>query len=691
MNTRNARARLAWLSGSLLLVGWLVAGPGPRLSAQARPAPPAPATAKDPCAAPANKIVAENCKPGNPREEWDVYGQGDPEIQGFATDMSVNLGETVAFKVKTHSPKYRIDIYRTGWYSGSGARLQQTIRPAVPLPQVQPDCKVGSFRLVDCGNWQVSASWRVPVEAVSGVYIARLVREDDGPIPWRSEGERNPPDVKPPATPQSYGASGFGKLRDALKEKRASLMLFVVRDDNSRSDVLFQTSDATWVALNRYGDASTAGPGARANKVSYNRPITNRDGVIPAQFFNSEYPLVRWLERNGYNVSYFSEVDTDRRGDTLKNHRVFLTAGWDAFWSGAQRTHVEAARDAGVNLAFLSGQTMFWRTRYEPSIDGSKTPYRTLVCFEETLAAGKLDPNKDEWTGTWRDSSAYNPIGPKPENALTGTIGTVGGFRNDRLMLSGKYAKLRFWRNTDVAKMKDSDATYVGKGVLGHIWDEDLDNGSRPAGLVQLSETIVDSVEYVQDLGTVYDSGTGTHHLTLYRAPSGALVFSAASAQYSWGLDTYHTYFTRPNGPRVRPDANGAVKTMQQATVNLFADMGVQPATPQRDLVPAEPSQDKTGPVSRIDTPHAGAVAGDLLTIAGTATDAGGAVAAVEVSVDGGATWHPAAGTDTWSYQWRVPHGLDQAVILSRATDDSNNVETPGEGVKVRGARGATS
>ena len=680
MSTGKARARLVRFSGSLMLIGWLVGSPGPRLSAQTRSAPRAPVAAQDRCAMPANRIVAENCKPGNTREEWDVYGQGDSEIQGFATDMSVNLGETVAFKVKTHSPKYRIDIYRMGWYGGSGARLQETIRPAVPLPQVQPDCKVGPFRLVDCGNWAVSASWLVPVEAVSGVYIARLVREDDEPIPWRSEGQRNPPDVKPPASPHSYGASGFGKLRDAIKEPRASLVFFVVRDDSRRSDMLLQTSDATWVALNRYGDASTADPGARANKVSYNRPITNRDGVIPAQFFNSEYPLVRWLERNGYDVSYFAEVDTDRRGDTIRNHKVFLTAGYDAFWSGAQRTHVEAARDAGVNLAFLSGQTMFWRTRYEPSIDGSKTPYRTLVCFKETLAAGKIDPHKDEWTGTWRDSGAYNPIGPKPENALTGTIGTVGGFRNDRLGLSAEYAKLRFWRNTDVANMTGSDTIYLGKGVLGHTWDEDLDNGSRPAGLVHLSETVVDGVEYVQDPGSVYDSGTGTHHLTLYRAPSGALVFSAASAQYSWGLDPLHTYFTRPSGPRVRPDPSGVVKAMQQATVNLFADMGVQPATLQRDLVPAEPSQDKTEPISEIETQRARAVGGELMTITGTATDGGGSVAAVEVSVDGGATWHPAAGADTWSYEWRVPHDLEQAVILSRATDDSNNMETPGEG-----------
>ena len=97
---------------------------------------PAPA---DPCTTPANKIVAENCKPGSPSTEWDVNGTGDPTIQGFATDISYNVGDTARFKVQTDSSRYRVDIYRTGYYKGLGARLITTIRPTVPLPQRQPD------------------------------------------------------------------------------------------------------------------------------------------------------------------------------------------------------------------------------------------------------------------------------------------------------------------------------------------------------------------------------------------------------------------------------------------------------------------------------------------------------------------------------------------------------------------------
>ena len=113
--------------------------------------------------------------------------------------------------------------------------------------------------------------------------------------------------------------------------------------------------------------------------------------------------MIRWLEANGYDVSYTTDVDTDRRGAELLEHQVFLSVGHDEYWSGAQRANVEAARDAGVHLAFFSGNEVFWKTRWENSIDGSGTPYRTLVCYKETKANAKIDPLPDVWTGTWRD------------------------------------------------------------------------------------------------------------------------------------------------------------------------------------------------------------------------------------------------------------------------------------------------
>ena len=136
----------------------------------------------DACTPPiANEIVCENSKPGNPQSEWDVDGNGDSSIQGFATDISVNHGDTISFKIKTTASAYRIDIYRLGWYGGIGARKVATIQPSASLPQSQPACLTNSSTgLIDCGNWAVSASWTVPTDAVSGVYLARPVRLDTG-------------------------------------------------------------------------------------------------------------------------------------------------------------------------------------------------------------------------------------------------------------------------------------------------------------------------------------------------------------------------------------------------------------------------------------------------------------------------------------------------------------------------------
>ena len=136
-------------------------------------------TAFGSCSKPANAIEAENCLPGNPQGDWYVSGAGDETIQGFSTDISVNVGQTVSFKVSTTAKSYHIEIYRMGYYQGNGARLITTFTPNAALAQGQPACMTDSAsRLTDCGNWKVSASWAVPSTATSGIYIAHLVRDD---------------------------------------------------------------------------------------------------------------------------------------------------------------------------------------------------------------------------------------------------------------------------------------------------------------------------------------------------------------------------------------------------------------------------------------------------------------------------------------------------------------------------------
>ncbi len=370
---------------------------------------------------PANPIVAENQLPGRPASEWDIadtgdgtFKMGDPAIQGFATNISANRGETISFKIKlnTQPIPYRIDIYRLGHYSGLGARKIATVNPPPSaFSQNQPACLCDAATgLIDCGNWTVSASWQIPSNAVSGVYLAKLNRLD-------------------------------------VVNGKGSHIVFIVRDDARHSDILFQTSDTTWHAYNAYADtanlprknslygdgAGSKFPDGRAFKVSYNRPFDTRSR--PLQFgaitflFDGEYPMIRWLEANGYDVAYCSGVDTDRSGGNLLNHKLFLSVAHDEYWSAQQRTNVEAARAAGVHLGFFSGNEMFWKTRWEASIDGSHTPYRTLVCYKETYTGTKIDPTPT-WTGTWRDPRLSPPAdGGRPENALTGTLFTVNAYR----------------------------------------------------------------------------------------------------------------------------------------------------------------------------------------------------------------------------------------------------------------------
>src|SRR5262249_27281651 len=154
-------------------------------------------------------------------------------------------------------------------------------------------------------------------------------------------------------------------------------IFFIVRNDASTSSVLFKTADATWEAYNDWGGNSlyvgTAPTSdGRAYKVSYNRPFNDRATFGGLGTFNwvlhAEYPMIRWLEANGYDVSYFTDVDTDRFGSLIKNHKVFLTVGHDEYWSGGEMASVTAARDAGVNMAFFDGNQAFWKTRWESSI-----------------------------------------------------------------------------------------------------------------------------------------------------------------------------------------------------------------------------------------------------------------------------------------------------------------------------------
>jgi N,N-dimethylformamidase beta subunit-like, C-terminal/Domain of unknown function (DUF4082)/Fibronectin type III domain/Bacterial Ig domain len=616
-----------------------------------------------------NPVQCENQLRGDSPGDWEIDGAGDSSIQGFATAFSVDAGQTEYFKIDTPSTAYHIDILRIGYYGGDGARLiASDIKPSVSLPQTQPACLTDSSNgLIDCGNWAVSASWTVPSDAVSGVYIAHLVRDD------------------------SKDPGGDSQIP------------FVVRNDDSHSDVVVATSDATWEAYNDYGGNSlytcsvACPPGnpegyKAAYGVSYNRPFDGSfttDGGSSYLYY-AEFQLIYWLEENGYDVTYVSDSDLDRDPGLLLNHKIFISSGHDEYWSGNERAGVAAALADGVSLAFFSGNEVFWKTRWANSEDGSNTPYRTLMTYKETHFNAPVDPeDPPTWTGAWADPRFSPPAdGGVPANALTGQEFLVNSGSGD-MTVPSQYSKLQFWRNTAAAKLGSGQTLTLAPGcdTLGYEWDVDADNGSRPAGEFDMSGTTLSGTSNFEDYGTTVATGSATHHLTLYRAPSGAWVFGAGTVQWSWGLDEFNGW--NATGP---PSGCTADPTMQQATVNLLAIMGAQPTTLMGGLVPGSPTTNTTPPQSSISSPAAGANLqdGSQVTVSGSASASGGnVVAGVEVSTDGGSTWHPAtitgpdAQTVNWAYTWTAT-GYPATQIESRAVDDGGNLETPSDGVSVQ-------
>jgi hypothetical protein len=597
-------------------------------------APAGAARASDPCGAGSNPVACENSLPGTPMSQWySPSAWGD--IAGFSTAQSVQPGQTISFKVSSPAA-YKVEIFRLGWYGGDGARLMPT-SPATVFPAVaQPDCaKNIPTGEVDCGNWTVTAAWDVPSNAVSGIYLADLDQTDGrGFMPYP----------------------------------------FVVTNPSSHSDIVVQTSDQAWQAYNMWGGADLyqgngPAPDGRDYAVSYNRPlnVSGANGI-----FGSEYAMLQWLERNGYDVSYLSGIDVSAQGGLLLNHKVYMASGHDEYWNQAQFSAVTAARDAGVNLTFFAGNDIFWRTELQPSIvDGAAN--RTLTSYKMTKMEfpqpdGIADPS-GQWTGTWMDPAGAGTGGNTPGNQLTGSLFTVNGYNANAITVAYPYSTDRLWRDTQVASLQPGQTYTMQTGTLGYEWDSDVANAVRPSGEIDLSSTSVSLTNgtLLKDYGNIYGNGTAVHSLTEYKAASGALVFSSGTVQWSWGLSTVHSDLPTTEDP-----------VQEQATANLLADMGAAPLTLQPGLVMPAQSADTAGPTVSVATPSSGATVPAMapLTISGTASDAGGGVVArAEVSTDGGATWQPAAGLGSWSYSW-TPTATGSFTIKVRAEDDSANVSS---------------
>lgn len=464
----------------------------PKLRVDVRPSPPAPWA-----------IQAENAKPGT--TAWQITNPAtNHEIEGYASRTSVNRGEDIQLYVSSIDPTYTLEIFRMGWYGGSGAR--SVLSPAVlnsalqPMPAPNP-----SNGLIEC-QWTNPYDLHIPdssdpTDWASGVYLAKLTAGNSGK--------------------QSY-------------------IVFVVRDDNRPSDLFFQSSVTTYEAYNAWGGMSLYST-PRAFEVSFNRPYIRNNGA--GDFLWFEISMLRFLEREGYDVTYTTDVDTHENGDLLLLHKAFLSVGHDEYWSWKMRDHVEAARDQGVNLAFFGANTSYWQIRFLPSFVSSD-PDRTIVCYKSiTLDPMAASLEYQHLTTTiFRDT----PVS-RPEESMIGTMYVYNSFIGDIVVSD---ASSWIFANTG---LHNGDYLY---GLLGNEVDQVFDQSYEGA------HANIHLVAHSPYLNMV-DNKIHYADMAYYRASSGSVVVSTGSIFWSYGVDTFLEQLAQ----------FGA----QQATRNIYQKFGAVP------------------------------------------------------------------------------------------------------------------
>jgi hypothetical protein len=466
------------------------------------------ADAQAPPARAPDLVARENAKPGT--RDWMLTNTRiDPKtkyrcpwVEGFCSRTSVRVGEKLDVFVSTDPPSpLRIDVYRMGYYGGVGGRHVHSITGLKGIKQ--PDPPIGEHRLREC-KWEPTASITIPQEWPSGVYVGKLTAEKEGL--------------------QSY-------------------VIFIVRDDRP-CELLFQCSDTTWQAYNRwpsqfslYDDGKTEwywGPGV---DVSFDRPYGKYCQILDqplsigsGEWFLWEFPLAYWLEQHGYDVSYVSNLDTHAGPvDALMRAKGFLSVGHDEYYSLEMFDKLKNAIRSGLNVAFLSGNTCCGRIDPRPGADGRRD-----------RIFGRFDRFGPRDTKERFNSMLRLPHRSPNENTLVGarSTGDVTGGADWACDLPDHW----LFEGTG---MKKGDRI---PGLVGWEWHGD------PA-------TDIPGLEVVSSGMTTDGQGHdhGTYTATIYPGPKEKrnFVFNASSCWWADGLSQPPGYvrpkvYTEPRGPDAR-------------------------------------------------------------------------------------------------------------------------------------------
>jgi len=372
---------------------FVVGGPGPAHHRAVRPSdhrqtPKVAATFAGPDGVEAQWVIQENERPGT--TSWQIPPGQAGGIDGYASAVQATSGQDITLYVSTAAPTWTVTAYRMGYYGGDGAREVWQSPPETGT--VQPACPVTpGVNMVEC-SWTASVQLSITSSWVQGDYLFKLV-----------------------------GNGG-----------QQSYIPLTVWDPDSDATYLVQNDVLTWQAWNSYGGYDFYGgnpPGTtptydnRARVVSFDRPYASSFGEGAADFLGEEYPLIRFMEEHGLDVTYGTDITTAEDPDSLLDHRAFLSLGHDEQWSLEMRNGAETALSHGVNLVFFGASPILRKVRLQSSPLG---PDREVVNYRDPSQDPELSVDPSQVSqNTWDQPPADWPPSELVASTYFGYGGTV--------------------------------------------------------------------------------------------------------------------------------------------------------------------------------------------------------------------------------------------------------------------------
>jgi hypothetical protein len=405
-------------------------------------------------------------------EGWQLTHPG-PEhaIEGFTDRVSVAAGDPVRLFVSTTAAYYTVTAFRIGAYQDSDALAVWTSPP-------QP------------GTHQPPAVVQEPTHTVAA--------------PWKPSSTIDTTEWPP----------GDYLLRLDADSNAQQYVPLTLRTASNAGRLVIVNAVTTWQAYNQWGGyslykGSDGRRETRSRAVSFDRPYQQAMSGA-GQFLQFELPAVRVAEHAGIPLGYATDVDLHTDPHLLDGARAVLTLGHDEYWSTAMRQAATAARDRGVNLAFLGGNEVYRHIRFADTPLGPNRLEINYKSFGEDPAS-RTDPT--EATPDWRQ----RPY-PRPESVLTGNYYSCFPGRADL-----------------VAANPDN---WLLQAILGP--------GEKLTGAVGIEYAKVNlSVPTPRPMQVLFHSpvlcGTTKKHefsdAVYYTTPSGAGVFSSGTQGWVCGLD----------------------------------------------------------------------------------------------------------------------------------------------------------